>query len=47
MVRIEIIEDGIWMSLHRYHWHKPSWRDRKKRRGKKLRRHSKARRIKT
>lgn len=30
------------MSLHRYRWHKPSWRDRKKRRKKKLRRHSQA-----
>gem|GEM_PF-5029514 len=33
------------MSLHRYRWHKPSWRDRKKRRQKKRRRHRQAKLI--
>jgi cytochrome c biogenesis protein ResB len=33
------------MSLRKYHWYKPSWREKKKRRLKKLRRHLHAKRT--
>ena len=41
------VENGIRMPLREYHWYRPSWREKKKRRLKKLRRHGRARRVKT